>query len=100
MSAENPVSPKVVASTAGAGIGAALSSLAIWIVGVTLWGQSANAADVNAAVAAVPAPVSGVITLIFALIGAGFPGWKTTDPNRVTTSELATLQDNQSASSS
>lgn len=86
------MSPKVVASTAGAGAGAVLSSLLIWILGVTAWGQPATATAVNAAVAAVPAPVSGFVVLIVTLIGAGVPGWRTTDPLRVSPAELETLR--------
>lgn len=93
MSAENPVSPKAIASTAGAGIGAAASTLITWLLGVTLWGASSSAADASDAVTAVPAPVSSVIVLVIPAALAAIAGWKVNDPHRVTTSQLVKLRD-------
>jgi hypothetical protein len=91
MSAENPVSPKVVASTAGAGLGAVLSSFIIWGLGVLIWKEPPTADAVNAAVAAVPAPVSGMILLIISVLGAAIPGYQVKDPTRITPEQRAKL---------
>jgi hypothetical protein len=97
MSAENPISPKVIASTAGAGVGAALSALVIWILGVTVWDQAGGADSVNAAMAAVPAPVSNIIALLITAAVAAVSGWRVTDTHRVTTSDLRLLENTKAA---
>lgn len=95
MSTNNPISPKTVAATAGAGLGAAVSSLIIWLLGVTLWGQPATANTVDAAVAAVPSPVSGLVLLIVTAASAGLSGYKVTDPLRLTQTEMAAYRQNR-----
>jgi hypothetical protein len=93
MSAENPVSPKVVASAAGAGVGSALSSLIVWLLGVLVWKQPATAAAVSDAVAAVPSPVAGLILLGVTAASAAVPGYRATDTARATSlSELTALE--------
>ena len=92
MSAENPVSPKVVAATAGAGAGATLSTLLIWILGVTFWKQPATAAAVSDAIAAVPSPVSGLLLLLVTSSSAAVPAFKAADPLRVTPLEREQLR--------
>ncbi|MFT4226701.1 hypothetical protein [Micropruina sp.] len=92
MSAENPVSPKVLASAAGAGAGASVSTLLIWVLGVTVWGQAPSASDVDQALAAVPAPVSSVIVLLVTVLASAASGWRVTDPHRITTTELMALE--------
>ena len=89
MSADNPVSPKVVASTAGAGAGAVLSSFVIWGLGVLIWKQPPTADMVGAAAAAVPAPVSGLILFVISGLGAAIPGWRVKDSNRLTPDQIA-----------
>jgi hypothetical protein len=93
MSRENPISPKAVASTGGAGLGAVIATFITWILGVTVWNASSTAADANDAIAAVPTPVSAVIILIVPAALAAILGWSITDPHRVTTQQLRTLQD-------
>jgi hypothetical protein len=81
VSARNPVSPKVVASAAGAGAGATLSTFLIWLIGALLinaW--TADAAD--NAIAAVPWPVSGIVLLVVTVVFSAVPGYVTTDPAR------------------
>jgi hypothetical protein len=82
MSSENPVSPKVVASAAGAGLGTALSSLIVWLLGVLVWNQPWTAAAVNDAIAAVPTPVSGLVFLLVTAASAAGPGYRVADPSR------------------
>lgn len=92
MSNDNPVSPKVIASAAGAGAGATVSSLLVWLLGVTVWAAPATAQSVDQATAAVPAPVAAFVTLVVTVVGSAAFGWRVNDPNRVTTSELMVLR--------
>lgn len=93
MSTENPISPKAVASTGGAGLGAAVGTLVTWVLGVTVWDASSAAGRANDAIAAVPTPVSAVILLVIPAALAAVLGWSITDPHRVTTQQLQTLRD-------
>jgi hypothetical protein len=95
MSAENPISPKAIASTTGSGLGAVVGGLVTWILGVVVWGESAAAANVTDAIAAVPGPVSAAIVLVIPVGLAGIFGWRVADPNRVTTQELQILRNVQ-----
>ena len=92
MSAENPVSPKAIASTTGAGLGAAVGTLVTWILGVTAWNEPSAASNASDAIAAVPSPVSAVIVLVIPAALAAVLGWSVVDPNRVTTTQLKTLR--------
>ncbi len=96
MSAENPISPKAIASTTGAGIGAATSTLVLWILGVTVWGESAKAANVSDALTAVPGPIATFVVLLIPAGLAALLAYKVGDPHRVTTQELHTLRSHQS----
>ena len=82
MSSETPLSPKVVASAAGAGLGTAISTLIVWLLGVLVWKQPWTAAAVNDAMAAVPTPVSGLVFLLVTAASAAGPGYRVTDPSR------------------
>lgn len=82
MSSGNPISPKVVASAAGAGLGTAVSSLIVWLLGVLVWNQPWTAAAVNDAIAAVPTPVSGLVFLLVTAASAAGPAYRVTDPSR------------------
>lgn len=93
MTTENPVSPKAIASTAAAGVGTAVSTLTIWVLGVTAWGASSSAAEAQQAIAAVPGPVSAVIVLVIPAALAALAGYRVNDPHRVTTSQLARLRE-------
>jgi hypothetical protein len=97
MSKENPISPKAVASTGGAGLGAAIGTLITWILGVTFWDASSAAQHANDAINAVPTPVSAVIVLVVPAAVAAISGWSITDPHRVTTHQLKTLEDAENA---
>ena len=82
MSSANPLSPKVVASAAGAGLGTAISSLIVWLLGVLVWDQPWTAVAVNDAMAAVPTPVSGLVFLLVTAGSAAGPGYRVADPSR------------------
>lgn len=82
MSTTNPLSPKVLAAAAGAGAGTIVSTFLLWILGVTVWSQSASADNVSAAIAAVPPPVAGLVLLVVTVIGTYVPGYTITDPLR------------------
>lgn len=77
------VSPKVVAAAVGAGGGAVLSQLVLWSIGAGPYGAGWGADQVDAALAAVPDPISGAVLLVFAVVGALVPGYTVTDPARV-----------------
>lgn len=88
MSAENPVSPKAIAATGGAGAGALVATFANWLLGTLVWDASSAADKVSDALAAVPSPVSALVALVISGAGAAASGWKVADPHRVTTTEL------------
>lgn len=64
------IETKVIAATAGGGIGAAVGQFLLWGMGVVFWGASANADKSTEALAAVPAPVSILLVTIVAAVGA------------------------------
>lgn len=64
------VETKVIAATAGGGIGAALGQFILWAMGVMFWGASASAEGATKALAAVPAPVSILLVTLVASVGA------------------------------
>ena len=97
MSADNPISPKAIASTTGAGLGAAMSTLLLWILGVTLYGESASAANVSNAMTAVPSPIATFVVLLIPAGLAALLAYNVGDPHRVTTEELHTLRSRQGA---
>lgn len=69
------LSPKVVAGTAGAGAGAIVTTAVTWALGAGAFGAGWTAAEVEAAMAAVPAPLVALTALG---IGVGFtflPAW-------------------------
>jgi ABC-type multidrug transport system fused ATPase/permease subunit len=65
----NPTRAKVLAASAGAGVGAAFSTFSVWLLGVLVWGAPNTAASADDALAAVPAPVS---VLLVTVLSAGF----------------------------
>ena len=91
MSAENPISPKAIASTTGAGAGALVATLANWILGIVIWDAGSSAEEVAEALAAVPTPVAGIIALVAPAVCAAVSGWKVKDPLRVTPQQLKAL---------
>lgn len=98
MDEQNPMSPKVIASAAGAGAGASVSSLLLWLLGVIVWGQPVTASAVEQALSAVPAPVSGIVVLVVTVVSSAIFGWRVNDPNRVSTSDLMSLERARSTS--
>lgn len=82
MSAENPVSPKVVAAAAGAGAGATLTAFLVWLIGAWAYGVGFAATLADDAVGAVPDQVVAMIGLVLVVIGAAIPGWYVVDQNR------------------
>lgn len=82
MNTSNPVSPKIVAAAAGAGAGAVVSQLAVWLIGAALFGGGWSADQVDNAIAAVPTPVYAFVVLVVTVIGAAVPGYRVTDPLR------------------
>lgn len=93
MSETNPVSPKVVAASAGAGLGAVLSGAILWGVGAGFFGAGWSAENASAAIAAVPTPLNGLIVGVIAVITAGVPGYRTNDPLRRVPAEDQELEE-------
>lgn len=77
------VSPKVVAGTAGAGAGAIVTGLIMWVVGAALSGDW-TAAGVEDALAAVPAPLGLFVGLVVGVAFTFVPAWFITDHVRDT----------------
>ena len=77
------VSPKVVAGTAGAGAGAIVTGLIMWLVGAALSGDW-TAAGVEDALAAVPAPLGLFVGLAVGVAFTFVPAWFITDHVRDT----------------
>lgn len=75
---DNTPTSKVLAATVGGGAGATVAAFLLWLLGVLAWGAPATADAATAAVAAVPAPVAGVVLLGVSAAGAFIAGyWKT-----------------------
>lgn len=70
-----PVESKVIAATAGSGLGAALSAFLLWLVGVLAFGASSAADQVPKALAAVPEPVGALLAILVAIGGAFIGGY-------------------------
>ena len=70
---KSKVETKVIAGVSGTAIGAALAQFLIWLLGVTVWSVPITATQAEAAMAAVPSPVAGLVTVLCAaLLGAVF----------------------------
>jgi len=74
-----PTRPKVIAAALGAGVGAPLGAFLVWLLGVLVWHASSAAADVDAAIAAVPAPVSALLLSVLAAGSAFVAGYVKSD---------------------
>ena len=92
MSTENPISPKAIAATGGAGAGAILGTFVNWLLGIFVWDASSASDKVSDTLAAVPYPVSALVALAISGVGAAVSGWKIADPNRVTNTELTAVR--------
>jgi hypothetical protein len=71
----NPVRAKVLAATAGAGIGTALGTFLLWLAGVFIWHAPSTADAADAALAAVPAPVSALVLTVLSAGVSFLGGW-------------------------
>ena len=69
------IETKVIAAAASAGFGGALGTFLTWLLGVVLWGAPANADAAVKASAAVPTPVSALLVVILAVLGAWLGGY-------------------------
>lgn len=70
-----PVEGKVWAATAGGTTGLIISTFLLWVLGVTFWGISTDALSATEAVAAVPAPVIGLLGLLITGACTFAGGW-------------------------
>jgi hypothetical protein len=64
------IETKVIAGLAGSGAGSAFALFTVWLLGVTVWGAPATASAAEAAVAAVPSPVSTLVVALLAAAGS------------------------------
>jgi hypothetical protein len=71
-----PVEAKVKAATVGAAGGGAVGAFLLWALGVLLWGAPSDADSATLAVAAVPAPVAGVVLLGIPAVVAWVAGYR------------------------
>lgn len=69
------IETKVVVGAAAGGIGGALGSFLLWLLGVTIWHAPAAAGSADAATAAVPAPVAGLLLTVLPAVLALIGGW-------------------------
>lgn len=70
-----PIESKVYGSTVGTGAGSIVALLCLWALGVTFWGTSTDASAAADAIAAVPWPVAGAVSLVAVPGGAFLGGW-------------------------
>jgi hypothetical protein len=85
MSAANPVSPKLWTAAVGAGAGATVSTLLIWLIGAGVFNAGWTSERVNDAIAAVPFPLAGFILLLVTLAGTMLGAYLKADPLRLPT---------------
>lgn len=60
-----PIEGKVWSSTLGSGVGLALTSLVLWILGVTVWRMPIDAGSEIEAIASVPKAVAAPVGIFF-----------------------------------
>lgn len=70
-----PVETKVIASTGGFIGSSALATFLVWLLGAWAWDAGFGADQVSDAIAAVPAPVSGLLLLVLGSVGTFAAGW-------------------------
>jgi len=78
----NPVEAKVLAATGGALGGSAVSSFALWFLGARVWHVGYAAGKASEAIAAVPAPVSGLVFAGLATLGTYVAGYRAPHTSR------------------
>ena len=86
------VETKVIAATAGGGAGGVVGTFVLWVLGAWLWRAGWGADQVDAALAAVPGPVSALVPLILGAAGAFIGGYSAPHTER-TEAELAAVYD-------
>lgn len=69
------VETKVIAGAVGSGLGGALTAFTLWLLGTFVWNAGSNAADAARAVEAVPAPITGLVTVVIPAGTAAVAGW-------------------------
>ena len=69
------IETKVIAAASGSGLGAAVGTFLLWLLGVTIWGVPFDATSAPRAVAAVPEPVGALLVIVVAVVGAGLAGY-------------------------
>lgn len=84
MDKHNPVSPKLVAGAIGSGIGTAVTTFLLWLIGAVIthhW----TADGVDNAIAAVPAPLATLIAILVIVGSTVIGAYLKTDPERLPT---------------
>lgn len=84
MSSTNPVSPKLYAAAVGAGAGAIISQLLVWLIGGAI-SHRWDADGVDNAIAAVPSPLYAFVLLLVTIAGAAIGAYIKEDPERLPT---------------
>lgn len=79
----NTIESKVIASAAGSGLGGAVGTFVLWLLGVGVWHASNSASAAAQAVSAVPAPVSELTVVLLAVGGAFLAGYVAPHTSRV-----------------
>jgi hypothetical protein len=92
-----PVETKVVAATAGSGVGAILATFTLWLLGVFVWDVSADAAQADKAIAAVPTPVAGLVLVMLSAVAAAIGGWLAPHTSRTPPPEVSRPAGNTTA---
>lgn len=62
-------SKTLTGGTVGSGIAGVFATVVVWLLGVTVWGASADADSYQKAVTAVPLPVSAVVLVLVTGVG-------------------------------
>lgn len=83
------IEAKVVAAAAGSGVGAAVGTFLLWLLGVTVWGQPVAADAAAKAVSAVPGPVAGLLVIVVSVVGAALGGYRAPHTARADLGESA-----------
>jgi len=69
------IEAKVIAAAAGSGVGAAVGTFLLWLLGATVWGAPGDAGHAAAAAAAVPEPVGALLVIVIGATGAALAGY-------------------------
>lgn len=88
---EHKIESKAVAGAGGGGLGALLSQLGLWGVGVLAFGGSSAAADVAETLALVPSPVANSLVFVLTAAGAFLGGYIAPHTDRLMLPEPADL---------